>query len=109
MRRKGEKGSLPSSATFVGLWQLCHHLNLSLQVPLFPVSTGSPWQLGGSLTFCSLISPQVQTTSGASWGGFPLPPGASGSGRCVSPFPLSPIPVCSLVASPRGTRTAGEG
>lgn len=41
MRRKGEKGSLSSSATFLGFWQLCHPLNLSLQAPLFPVSTGS--------------------------------------------------------------------
>lgn len=110
MRRKGEKGSLPNSATLVGLWQWCHHLNLSLQVPLFPVSAGSPWQLGASLTSCFLISPQVPTE----WSFLGrLPPSSGGIRQAVGdvcpPFPLSPISVCSLMASPHGTRTAGEG
>lgn len=55
MRGKGEKGSLHSSAMFVGLWQLCHPLkpvskSLFSRSVLEVLRAGSPWQLGGSLT-----------------------------------------------------------
>lgn len=83
--------------------QLCHVCGIVAALssfepispsPSFPISTGSPWQLGGSFPSCCLISPQVQTKSGASWGG--LLQGHEAVGDVCHPIPFVPHPCLFL-------------
>lgn len=90
MRREGGKGSLPSSATFMGLWQLCHLL--SVQVPLFPVSAGSSegWKSLAAGRFPHLLLFDLSSGSDEEWSFLGrLPP----SSRCIRQWDIGvPVP-----------------